>query len=315
MTKTRKLGFIGVGMMGHGLAKNLMMQGHSMTLLSHAGNQPIEDLLQMGAHTATTAKAVAAESEVIFMCVTGSPQVEACVYGPDGLLAGLQPNGIVVDGTTADPTSTVKVAAAVHAHGGRYVDAPMTRTPQHAEDGCVNAMLGGDAATIAEIRPLVESYAENIYVGGGVGSGLRMKLLHNYVSLGTLALLAEAYTCAGKANVDRTVLTEVLATGGGDSVVLKRLMPFLTSGEPGSMLFALANAGKDLRYFTHMAEDLQVGAFVGAAVHQTFVTAANVGGGEKMIPELLNILCDMHGAPRCGQSNTFQEKASDDRNI
>jgi 3-hydroxyisobutyrate dehydrogenase-like beta-hydroxyacid dehydrogenase len=301
MSDKRKLGFIGVGLMGHGLAKNLLKHGHSMTLLEHHGNQPIDDLIRMGARTAATPKAVAAGADVVFMCVTGSPQVEACVYGEDGLLAGLRPGAIVVDGTTADPVSTVKVADGVQARGGRYVDAPMTRTSQHAEDGCVNTMLGGDAATIADVRPLIETYAENIFIGGEVGSGHRMKLLHNYISLGTLALLAEAYTCAGKAGVDRNVLTQVLATGGGDSVVLKRLMPFLESGDPGTMLFSLINAGKDLRYFTHMAEELQVGAFVGEAVHQTFITAANVGGGEKMIPELLNVLCGMHGAPLCGK--------------
>lgn len=301
MTAKKKLGFIGVGLMGHGLAKNLMKQGHSMTLLDHPGNQPVDDLKQMGAQMAATPKAVAAASDVVFMCVTGSPQVEACVYGADGILEGLRAGTIVVDGTTADPVSTVKAAAAVQARGGRYVDAPMTRTSQHAEDGCVNTMLGGDAATIAEVRPLVEAYSENIFIGGEVGSGHRMKLLHNYISMGTLALLAEAYTCAGKAGINREVLTQVLATGGGDSVVLKRLQTFLESGQPGSMLFSLINASKDLRYFTHMAEDLQVGAFVGEAVHQTFLTAANVGGGEKMIPELLNVLARMHGAPTIGQ--------------
>ncbi len=298
---TRKLGFIGVGMMGHGLAKNLLKQGHAMTLLDHPGNQPVDDLVAMGARKVATAREVASAADVVFVCVTGSPQMEACVYGPDGLLEGLRAGAVIVDATTADPVSTVKVAAAVRERGGRYVDAPMTRTPQHAEDGCVNVMLGGDPATIADVRPLIETYAENIYIGGDVGSGHRMKLLHNYISLGTLALLAEAYTCAGKAGIDRKVLTQVLATGGGDSVVLKRLLTFLDSGEPGSMLFSLINAGKDLRYFTHMAEELQVGAFVGEAVHQTFLTASNVGGGEKMIPELVNIMCRMHGAPLCGK--------------
>jgi 3-hydroxyisobutyrate dehydrogenase-like beta-hydroxyacid dehydrogenase len=296
----KELGFIGVGLMGHGLAKNLMKQGHSMTLLDHAGNQPADDLKRLGAQAVATPREVAAAADVVFMCVTGSPQVEGCVYGAEGILEGLRPGAVVVDATTADPVSTAKVAAAVHSRGGRYVDAPMTRTPQHAEDGCVNVMLGGDAATIALVRPLIEAYAENIFVGGEVGSGHRMKLLHNYISLGTLALLAEAYTCAGKAGIDRSVLTRVLATGGGDSVVLKRLMPFLDDGKPGSMLFSLVNAGKDLRYFTHMAEELQVGVFVGEAVHQTFVTAANAGGGEKMIPELLNILASLHGAPPRG---------------
>ncbi len=301
MATNRKLGFIGVGMMGHGLAKNLLKQGHAMTLLDHSGNQPVDDLMKMGAQSVATPKAVADAAEVVFLCVTGSPQVEACVYGADGLLGGVRPGTIVVDASTADPVSTLKVAAAVRALGGRYVDAPMTRTPKHAEDGCVNVMLGGDAETIAEVRPLIESYAENIFVGGEVGSGHSMKLLHNYISLGNLALLAEAYTCANKAGIDRKVLTEVLATGGGDSVVLKRLTPFLESGDTGSMLFSLTNAGKDLRYFTHMAEELQVGIFVGEAVHQTFITAANLGGGDKMLPEILNVMCRMHGAPLCGE--------------
>lgn len=300
MTDKKKLGFIGVGLMGHGLAKNLMKQGHSMTLLDHAGNQPIDDLKAMGAKVVSTPKEVAAASDVVFMCVTGSTQVEACVYGPQGVLEGLRPGAIVIDGTTADPVSTIKVAAAIAERGGRYADAPMTRTSQHAEDGCVNTMLGGDPQTIADIRPLVEAYSENIFVGGGVGSGHRMKLLHNFISMGTLALLAEAYTCAGKAGVDRHVLTEVLATGGGNSVVLDRLRTFLNNGGPGPMLFSLINASKDLRYFTHMAEDLQVGAFVGEAVHQTFLTAANADG-EKMIPELLNVLARMHNAPTIDQ--------------
>ena len=301
MPEKRRLGFIGVGMMGHGLAKNLLKQGHHMSLLEHPGNQPVDDLRQMGGRTVATPREVADAADVVFLCVTGSPQVEACVYGADGLLEGLRAGAIVVDASTADPVSTVKVAAAVQARGGSYVDAPMTRTPQHAEDGCVNVMLGGDPATIAEVRPLIEAYAENIFIGGEVGSGHRMKLLHNYISLGTLALLAEAYTCANKAGIDRQVLTEVLATGGGDSVVLKRLTPFLESGDTGSMLFSLTNAGKDLRYFTHMAEELQVAAFVGEAVHQSYITAANLGGGDKMLPEILNVMCRMHGAPLCGE--------------
>lgn len=302
MSDKQNLGFIGVGLMGHGLARNLMKHGHRMVLLDHPGNQPIDDLREMDARVVATAQEVAAQSDVVFLCVTASPQIEAVLHGPQGLLQGLRPGTVVVDATTGEVAAMLKAAEAVQARGGQYVDAPMTRTPVHAEQGCVNVMLGGDAETIARVRPLVECYAENIYLGGALGSGLRMKLLHNYISMGTLALLAEAYTCAGKAGVDREVFTEVLASGGGDSVVLKRLQPFLQGGgDPGSMLFSLVNAAKDLRCFTHMAEDLRVGTFVGEAVHQTFVTAANVGGPDLMIPELLNILSRMHGAPQVTQ--------------
>ena len=142
MPDKRNLGFIGVGPMGHGMAKNLLKQGHAMTLLDHPGNQPVDDLKNMGARVAASAKEVARAADVVFMCVTGSPQVEACVYGTDGLLEGLREGAVVVDSTTADPVSTVKVAAAVQARGGRYVDAPKTGTSQHAEDGCLNTIIG-----------------------------------------------------------------------------------------------------------------------------------------------------------------------------
>ena len=100
----------------------------------------------------------------------------------------------------------------------------------------------------------------------------------------------------------------MLATGGGGSVVLKRLMPFLDSGEPGTMLFSLINAGRTCRYFTHMAEELQVDAHVGEAVHQTFITAA-MWAVAKMIPELLNVLC-MHGARRSAETGRLNRSTA-----
>lgn len=299
MSETKKLGFIGCGLMGHGMAKNLLMQGHAMTIFDHPGNQPIDDLLEMGAKTAATAKDTVAEADVVFICVTGAPQVEAIVFGDDGLLDGLSEGTIIVDGTTTDPGSTLKVAAAIEAKGGRYMDAPMTRTPKEAEEGRLNVLMGGDEDTIAEVRPLLEAYGENFFFGGPVSSGHRMKLLHNFISLGTSVLLAEAYTVAGKGGVDRNVLTEVLATGGGDSVVLKRLIPFIEEGDASGFMFSMINACKDMRYLTHMAEDLQVAAPVAESLHQTFITAANVGGNERLVPELVDILGGMHGAPLC----------------
>ena len=110
---------------------------------------------------------------------------------------------------------------------------------------------------------------------------------------------AEAYTIAGKGGVDRDVLTQVLATGGGDSVVLKRLIPFIEEGDPSGFMFSMVNACKDMRYLTHMAEDLQVGVPAAETLHQTFITAANVGGDERLVPELIDILGGMHGAPLC----------------
>lgn len=299
MSEIKQLAFIGVGFMGHGMAKNLMKKGHSLTLLDHPGNQPVDDLIAMGAEKAAVMQDTIAGADVVFLCVTGSPQVEAIMYGEDGILAHLKQGAIIIDGTTADPGSTLKIAQAVQAKGGRYVDAPMTRTPKEAEEGRLNVLVGGDDETIAMVRPLLEAYGENIYIGGPVGSGHQMKLLHNYISLGTSAMLSEAYCVAGKAGVDKSVLTQVLATGGGQSVVLNRMIPFVESGDDSGFQFTLINACKDLRYFTHMAEDQMVSVPIAESMHQTYITASNVGGEEKLIPELIDILGGINGAPLC----------------
>ena len=112
------IGMIGIGMMGHGIASNLVKRGHALCVLSHAGNQPIDDLLAQGVTTFSSPKDLAVHADVIILCVTGSPQVEAVLMGEDGVLQGLRPNTIVIDCSTAIPASTEKNAQAVVAHGG-----------------------------------------------------------------------------------------------------------------------------------------------------------------------------------------------------
>ena len=129
------IGMIGIGLMGHGIATNLQKHGHPLTLLEHPGNQPLESLTTGGATTVTTPRAVAESSEIIILCVTGSPQVEAVLTGEQGVLKGLKPGAIVIDCSTAVPTSTVKLAQQVVAAGGRFLDAAMTRTPKEAAAG------------------------------------------------------------------------------------------------------------------------------------------------------------------------------------
>src|SRR5690606_23782621 len=163
----------------------------------------------------------------------------------------------------ATPPSTLKSADAVTRAGGRFLDAPMTRTPKEAAEGRLNLLVGGDAALFAEIRPLLACYAENIVHAGPVGAGHRMKLLHNYVSLGFSAVLAEAAACAQRAGVEPGVLLEVLGKGGGNGVVLERLRPYIESRDSSSFRFTIANALKDMGYYTAMASEL--GAARGAA--------------------------------------------------
>jgi 3-hydroxyisobutyrate dehydrogenase-like beta-hydroxyacid dehydrogenase len=290
MTTHGKIGMIGIGMMGHGIASNLLKHGHPLTVLAHPGNQPLDALLSAGARTVSSAQALAEQADVIILCVTGSPQVEAVLLGEQGVLQGLKAGSIVIDCSTAIPTSTEKIAAQVQAHGGRFLDAPMTRTPKEAAEGRLNLLVGGDAELFATCRPLLSCFAENIVHTGPVGSGHRMKLLHNYVSLGTVTLLAEAAACAQLSGVNAQTFVDVLAMGGGWGAALERLKPTLANGDTSGLRFSMTNALKDLSYYNQMATDTQADRTVAEAVKNTLQTACQEGDPQALVPDLIRLL-------------------------
>lgn len=291
----KTIGMIGIGMMGHGIATNIARHGHPMVLLDHPGNQPLDNLLAAGATTAASPAALARAVEVVILCVTGTPEVEDVLFRPDGVIAGLRPGAVVIDCSTAIPSSTERIAAAVAEAGGRFLDAPMTRTPKEAAEGRLNLIVGGDRALFDECRPLLACFAENIVYAGPAGSGHRLKLLHNYVSLGFSAVLAEAAACAGRSGVDPAVLVEVLAKGGGDGVILNRLRPYIESRDDSGFRFSIANALKDMGYYTTMARELGAASATAEAVRDTYERASRSERAQPTVPELISILGDPAG--------------------
>lgn len=167
------LGMIGIGLMGHGIATNLQKHGHALTLLEHPGNQPLEALIAGGAQTVATPMAVAQHSDIIILCVTGSPQVEAVLTGEAGVLNGLKPGSIVIDCSTAVPASTVQLAQQVSAAGGRFLDAAMTRTPKEAAAGKLNLLVGGDADLLALCHPSWPALPRTSYTPARWARGIR----------------------------------------------------------------------------------------------------------------------------------------------
>ena len=186
----QRIGMIGLGLMGLGIATNVVTKGFALTAMEHPGNQPLGDLLASGARTVSTPQAVAQASDVVILCVNGSAQVEAILAAETGLLAGLREGMTVIDCSTSMPASTLQVADQLAKRGVRFMDAAMTRTPNEAMQGRLNLLVGGDVALLEFCRPLLSTFAENIVHAGGVGAGHRMKLLHNFVSLGSVTLLA-----------------------------------------------------------------------------------------------------------------------------
>ncbi len=285
-----RIGMIGIGHMGHGIARNLLQHGHPLTVLDHPGNQPLDELLAGGARAVADVGAIAAAADAVILCVTGTPQVEAVLLGSQGLLAALRPGTVVIDCSTAVPSSTTRVAAAVEAAGGRFLDAPMTRTPKEAHEGRLNLLVGGDDRLFAEWRPVLACFAENIVHAGPTGSGHRMKLLHNFVSLGCVTLIAEAAACAQRAGVAADVFVDVLAKGGGGGAALDRMRPFLLAGDPSAMTFSLANALKDLSYYNAMADDAGAAHQVAESIRATLAQAVDGGAAQRLMPEIASLL-------------------------
>jgi hypothetical protein len=292
---SKRIGFIGAGLMGHGMAKNIVEKGYRLSVLGHRNRAPIEDLLARGATEADSPAALARDHDLVILCMPSSAEVELCVLGAEGLLDGAHAGLIVIDSTTAEPASTERIAQALAAKGVRFADAPLTRGPRDAEAGRLNALVGADAALLAEIRPVLETFCENIFHAGPIGSGHKLKLINNFMSQGMAALIAEAVTTATKAGVDLAMLFKVVSAGGANSSVFQRMMPWVLGASDGGMAFKLKNGQKDVRYYTRLAEAVGSTAFLGAAIHQVFTLAAAQGEGESYVPALARALGKVNG--------------------
>ena len=282
-----RIGFIGAsGLMGHGMAKNLLAKGHPLAITVHRNRERVADLLAAGATEAPSAAALAARSDIVFLCVTGSPQVEQVVAGPEGLLAGAAAGLTIVDCSTSEPDSTARLRDLAAQRGVAFVDAPLTRTPVEAEQGRLNVMVGADDATFARLEPVIRRFAENVFHAGGPGSGHIVKLLNNFISQAICTATAEAFAVGRRAGVDPRRLVDVVSVGGANSGLFQGMAKTL-SGDLAGLMFELDNARKDLRYYTHLAESLAVPSVMGEAVHQSLSIASALGHGRKFVPSLV----------------------------
>jgi 3-hydroxyisobutyrate dehydrogenase-like beta-hydroxyacid dehydrogenase len=285
-----RIGLIGAGLMGLGIATNLARKGHPLTILDHPGNQPLDELRAMGAIVVPHAAQVAQGSDVLLVCVTGAPQVEAVLTGAQGALPGLRPDTIVIDCSTSLPDTSTRMAARLSEGGVHFVDAAMTRTPVEAMQGRLNLLVGASSELFERVLPILRCFAEHIVHAGPVGAGHRMKLLHNFVSLGSVTLIAEAAACAQAAGLGAEVFTEVLAQGGGGGTALDRLKPFLLQADASGLRFSLSNALKDLSYYQAMTNSVGASRSVAQGVVDALRIACERGDPQAYVPELVSRL-------------------------
>ncbi len=283
------IGFVGLGMMGRGMAANILKHGYPLMGLAHRSRTSLEELLGKGATEAATITELTSWSEVLLFCVTGAAEVEDLVYRHGGVLESCRPGFILVDCTTSNPTLSRRIAADLGARGAHFVDAPVTRAPKDAEAGRLNSLVGGDKEIFAKVRTILACYSENIAYFGQPGSGHSAKLINNFISCGYTALIAEGLSLCFKAGVDARVLYEVMSTGGADSGVLRKMVPPLLEGDLTGHKFSLNNACKDVGYFKEFAAGFEFDSYLVDSLLATYRAALNAGLGEELMASLIKL--------------------------
>jgi 3-hydroxyisobutyrate dehydrogenase-like beta-hydroxyacid dehydrogenase len=290
-----QIGFIGLGLMGHGIAKNIVEKGYALTFLGRKNRAPAEDLKSRGGIEVSSPGEVAARSTIVFICVTGSREVEAIIRGVGGLKAALKPNTVVVDCSTSDPNSTIALAAELQELGVHYVDAPLSRTPKEAWEGTLDAMVGASDAVFARVKPVLDTWAGRIVHIGETGDGHRMKLLNNFISLGYAALYSEALTLAQKVGISPARFDSVIRNGRMDCGFYQTFMRWTLEGDRDAHKFSIANAFKDLTYLEAMADAAGMVNPLGNAAKNAFAGAVAAGAADQYVPMLATHVGRLNG--------------------
>lgn len=297
MSDRPTIGFIGVGLMGHGMAKNIVTKGWPLVVMGHRNREPVDHLVSLGARETKTAREVAQASDIVHLCVTGSPQVEALVRGADGLLAGARTGMVIVDCSTSNPVSTLALADECRARGVTFVDAPLSRTPKEAEAGTLDTMVGADPDTFARIEPVLRAWAGNVVHLGPVGLGHKMKLINNFVAMGYAALFAEALAISRKAGLSIEQFHAVIGSGRMRSPFYDTFMQWTLNHDENAHRFTISNAHKDMRYLASMANEAGAVNSLQAQVKNSFAAMEAAGQGARFVPMLADFVAGQNGLP------------------
>jgi 3-hydroxyisobutyrate dehydrogenase-like beta-hydroxyacid dehydrogenase len=276
MTTSGTVGFVGVGGMGSGLVKNLLVHGVQVSVLDRRA-EVVESAVARGARAAQSVQELAAGCDVLMVCVNTADDSESLILG---VLDQLGDGKIVVEHTTTNPDSIVRLDAAVRATGAEFAEAPMTRTPMHADRGEVNVLYGGPVELLDKLRPLFECYAENVFHVGPLTHAIKLKLIHNYIAFANVASWCEGFALAAKEGLDMAQVIDIISSAGGKSGMMD-LYGRPTLQRDFEPLMSLANAKKDVGYYVEWLKKAGLPAFMADAVHQTYALAAIMGHGEE----------------------------------
>lgn len=288
------VGFIGIGLMGHGMAKNAVEKGYPLVAMAHRKREAIEDLVGRGAREVSSAAEMAAVADVVVMCVTGAPEVATNVAEIVGAVG--RRTATIIDCSTSEPDLSARLAGELAEKGMDFIDAPLSRTPSHAWEGKLTTYVGGPADLIAKWTPLFETWAEVVIpTNGPVGSAHAVKLINNLVGIGYAAIWSEAYAMTRKVGLEPSVLHAIVTNSGLNCGNFQNYSKYPLEGEPNAHKFALANCLKDLTYYNRLASKANAATLVSDGVLQALKLGNTMGLGQRMMPEMGEIFLRLNG--------------------
>ena len=293
-----RVGFIGLGVMGEPMCRNLLASGRHQVTVHDLRPEPVAALVEAGATAGGSVAGTVAGADLILLSLPGGPELEAVVDGPDGVLAALEADQIVVDHTTAPLALTTDLAARCRAQGGAWCDAPIARTRQAAIDGTLSIMVGGRPDDVARIEPVLRTMASDVTHCGGVGSGQVTKLLNNMMLFQNVRAIAEAHAIAtGLAAADDdldldldTVFDVIAGASGGSFALVNHGRKAILPDDYPTRAFSTAYAIKDLTSALELADQTGVDAVGARTVGQLMEAARDAGWRDHYFPVLRRLL-------------------------
>jgi 3-hydroxyisobutyrate dehydrogenase len=279
---TDRVGFIGVGVMGRPMARNLLKAGISLTIWARR-RAKVEDVVAAGARWADSPAAVGAASDVVITMLPNYPEVEAVTLGSAGILDGLRPGGVVVDMSTIAPQASRRIAAACAERGVDFLDAPVSGGTAGAAAGTLTIMVGGDRATFERVRPIFHALGapEHLVHVGPVGSGEVVKLVNNVMAAGIAAAVAEALVMGVKAGVPLETLTRIVGASTGANAQLSTVFPMRVFNGSFALGFATDLMTKDVELALELAREVGSPLPVAERVVELFRAAQAAGYGQE----------------------------------
>jgi 3-hydroxyisobutyrate dehydrogenase len=276
---TENIGFIGLGIMGQGMARNLLKAGFPLTVWNRtaAKTQPF---VEAGAQAAATPADLARRSEVIVICVSDTPDVEAVILGEQGVLAGVKPGSLVIDCSTISPIVTKQLNQKLAAQGVAMLDAPVSGGSEGAAQGTLSIMVGGEAEAFNRALPVLQAMGKKITHVGPAGAGQTVKLVNQILVVGTMQAVSEALMFAQASGVDLEKTLEAVSGGAAGSWMLSNRWPqaIRRDWRPG---FMIDLQQKDVRLVLKAADDMGVPLPTTALIHQLYRTLQARGLGRE----------------------------------